>query len=246
MDSPKTRTCARCKETKGLDGFYPRRGCCRACVSSKHAAKPRYEAPVTGTKIFAGCNIAKPVAEYHKRAASKGGLASKCISCIAPIQAQGYLKNREKRIDQATEYVNNNREAVRVVQRNRYRRRYAAEPDFKLRRLLRSRLSHALEGNFKSGSAVQDLGCTIAEAKTYLESLFLPSGVYSGVERQAMTWENQGNDDPENGIHGWHIDHKIPLERFDLTDREQLLKACHYTNLQPKWGKCNLIKGHKL
>ena len=52
-----------------------------------------------------------------------------------------------------------------------------------------------------------------------------------------MTWENYGD---------WHIDHIVPLAAFDLTERQQLLQACHYTNLQPLWREANLHKGSKV
>jgi len=100
---------------------------------------------------------------------------------------------------------------------------------FKLSSALRSRLRKALHGNYKTGSAVKDLGCSIKELKQYLESKFQPD----------MNWDNWTSD-------GWHIDHIKPLASFDLTDREQLLIACHYTNLQPLWAKDNMAKGDKI
>lgn len=100
---------------------------------------------------------------------------------------------------------------------------------FRLRCILRSRLSHAVRGNYKAGSAIKDLGCSISDLKLHLESKFQPG----------MSWDNYGHK-------GWHIDHIIPLSSFDLSDPEQLKKACHYSNLQPLWAKDNLKKGDRI
>ena len=40
----------------------------------------------------------------------------------------------------------------------------------------------------------------------------------------------------------WYLDHIILLALFDLTDCEQFLKACHYTNMQPMWAADNYKK----
>lgn len=93
--------------------------------------------------------------------------------------------------------------------------RYHNDVQFKLTKKLRGRMKIAIKKNQKSGSAVKDLGCTISELKNYLESKF----------SSGMTWENWGTE--------WHIDHIVPLVSFSLENREQFLKACHYTNLQP-------------
>jgi len=96
---------------------------------------------------------------------------------------------------------------------------------------LRTRLSGAVKNNQKNGSAVKDLGCSIEKLKQYLEKQFYPNKETG----EQMTWENYG-------LYGWHIDHIMPLSGFDLTNRKQFLKACHYTNLQPLWAKENLKK----
>ncbi len=51
-----------------------------------------------------------------------------------------------------------------------------------------------------------------------------------------MSWDNYGE---------WHIDHIVPLSSFDLTDKSQVNKVCHYTNLQPLWAIDNLRKGDR-
>lgn len=98
--------------------------------------------------------------------------------------------------------------------------------NYKLSNRLRQRLCKAIDGNYKAGSAIKDLGCTVEQLKQHLESKFSPG----------MSWDNWTID-------GWHIDHIKPLSSFDLTNREQLLEACHYTNLQPLWALDNIRKG---
>lgn len=94
-----------------------------------------------------------------------------------------------------------------------------------IRKNLRCRFNKAFEGNYKTGSAVKDLGCSIAELKNYLQGMWLPG----------MTWENYG-------MGGWCIDHIKPLCAFDLRDIQQVRIACHFTNLQPLWEHDNLEK----
>lgn len=115
-----------------------------------------------------------------------------------------------------------------AARRKRERARRKMNPNQRLADSLRQRLGVAIRNQQKSGSAVFDLGCTIDELKTYLESKFEPN----------MSWDNWSKI-------GWHIDHIKALSKFDLTDREQFLKAVHYTNLQPLWWLDNLKKGNR-
>jgi hypothetical protein len=142
--------------------------------------------------------------------------------------------NAEKRCKyaKARHELNKNKPEVKEHKRNynrEYRRnRYNTDPLYKMSQNLRIRLNKALMGNQKTGSAVQDLGCSISELKAYLESKFQGN----------MSWENYG---PK----GWHIDHIKPLSLFDLTNHDQLLQACHYTNLQPLWAEDDWKKSNK-
>ena len=150
-----------------------------------------------------------------------------------------YNKNKVKVLKKSTDYYIANKENKKEYDKvynkinkkkiNAYKRfRHKNDIQYKLACNLRTRLRSAINGNHKSGSAVKDLGCSISELKTYLESKFLPG----------MTWDNWNQ-------YGWHIDHIKPLSSFNLTDREQLLEACHYTNLQPLWATDNLSKNNR-
>lgn len=143
-----------------------------------------------------------------------------------------YYQNNKEVIKGKTQiYAHKNRKKINKRAIKYSKKRRDNDPNFKLTGILRHRLWLALKGDFKSGSAVRDLGCTIEELKIRLESLFQPG----------MSWDNWGI-----GKGKWNLDHIIPLISFDLTDHEQLLKAVHYTNLQPLWATENSQKSDKL
>ena len=138
-------------------------------------------------------------------------------------------KNKERFNAYHRKYRLENKITVLANQRKYQNNKMKINTHFRIARNLRERLRCAIKRGQKSGSAVRDLGCTIPELKMYLEGQF----------KDGMTWDNWR-------LHGWHIDHKIPLDFFDLTDREQLLKAVHYTNLQPLWALENWSKSAKV
>jgi hypothetical protein len=98
---------------------------------------------------------------------------------------------------------------------------------------LRARISSIIKAKSKDvkvskgGSAVKDLGCSLEELMSHLESKFT----------KGMNWDNYGE---------WHIDHIMPLSIYDLTNELEFKKAVHYSNLQPLWAIDNLRKSNKI
>lgn len=224
------------------------------------------------TKKCTKCTFSKPVTEFYKKSDSPDGLRTHCKSCVKEYQIENkerirkykaelqnnpeyklkkkdynknynavkkaeisvqkasyYAKNRDKKIKEVKIYRIKNPDKVRARINKRYKIRIKQDINFRLSMGLRARLNAAIKANVKKGSAVRDLGCSIEYLKQYLEAKFQPG----------MSWENYG-------IRGWHIDHIIPLSSFNLQNREELLKACHYSNLQPLWAIENIKKSNKV
>lgn len=210
-------------------------------------------------KYCSKCKLEKPATleYYYKNKCKKDGFNNWCIICLKEfnkIHKKRYHKNyysksinkkqhnnyQKKYItsQKIKEHIRNykqnyranpeKRRLMNAFSSNYIKERCLADPKFKLACRLRHRLYLAIKNNYKSGSAVKDLGCTISELKEHLENKF----------QLGMTWDNWTTI-------GWHIDHIKPLSKFDLTDRQQFLEACHYTNLQPLWAEDNLIKSDK-
>lgn len=210
--------------------FLKRRiGFCKECAKTE---KLNHKLTRTEKKCT-GCGEVKGIDGFYNNRNIIDGKAVRCIVCVKEEKDLWLAENKEK--DKATKKIYASKPENKQRKQERSQERMANDPNYKLARQLRDRLQKAVKGNQKTGSAVNDLGCSIPELRKHLESQFrhdLNTG-------EMMDWNNWA-------FKGWHIDHIIPLASFDLTDREQFLKACHYTNLQALWWWENLEKADKI
>lgn len=113
---------------------------------------------------------------------------------------------------------------------NYARRRRQIDPLYRMKHNLRSRVFSAFKNilHIKKDCHTFDIiGLSPMDTKRYIESKFT----------NGMTWDNMG-------FRGWHIDHIIPLSTAKT--KEELIKLCHYTNLQPLWAEDNRRKSNKI
>jgi hypothetical protein len=203
------------------------------------------------------CDIEKDISDFHKRKDCNDGLRKQCKKCHNLIKRQYKvdhkedlsLKNKLWRLnnlkDPNHKVIENNRSRLYVdINRDKINAKYRTEPfkkkrrayikkkmsmdsAYKLKKTLRARFNLAIIREYKSGSAIHLLGCTIDFFKQYIADQFT----------SGMCWENHGK---------WHLDHIRPCGSFDLTKADQQAICFHHTNIQPLWAKDNLVKGCKV
>ena len=170
------------------------------------------------------CTEWKPLDEYTSDKPKPDGLCHQCIPCLRQY--------RKERAEKDKEYRKNNRDKVNAWKRNE-RHRKLESPDEKfiqrqIKENLARRLRLLLEGQ-KSQNTMDIIGCSAEELKKHLESTW----------SEGMSWDNYG-------VHGWHIDHRLPCASFDHSDRVQINQCWNWTNLQAMWAEDNLKKGARI
>jgi hypothetical protein len=183
------------------------------------------------------CLEIKPFNSFTPQKAGFMGLKSQCKECDClydkHFQSKTNFRSERDKTDKAKQYRKNyiaeNLDWWRKYEREyRYNRR-REDMFFKIKGNLSGRLSDLINKRNLSTNTFELIGCDRETFLQYIEKQFV----------EGMTWENYG-------LKGWHIDHIIPLSSFDLTNEDEVKKACYYTNLQPLWWEDNLKKGNKL
>ena len=101
------------------------------------------------------------------------------------------------------------------------------EPTEKFKRYIRTRIYNCLRHKNKTKHSVEYLGCYSEE---YFKWIFKYNNKYC--------LDNHGAE--------WHIDHVIPLSKFDLNIEEQQLIAFNWRNTMPLSCNENLSKNNKI
>ena len=254
-DNLKYRECKVCKETlpitdfpqvqlTGPNSIYRRREC-KECHNYKKLNDPveyerqklleeeRKKLSNVGKKRCSMCEIVQPLDDFPNDFSGKvhENKKSYCKPCGKVMRAN-YKESDSKRYAELKaisdrKYRKNHKKQISDYRKKKYKN----DEQYRLSILLRGRLKKVVDRkHIPTRSEFLDiLGCSYEELVIHLESQFT----------DGMDWDG-------HSLYGWHIDHKIPLAAFDLTDKKQLAEACHYTNLQPLWAEDNYSKGDKL
>lgn len=209
---------------------------------------------MTESKVCTKCGIEKPLTEFYKNKQSKDGYRFYCKACNSIQGKISYGKRKAKTSQYGKKYRENNKLHIKNVKASRYlnhikpdyknnkkhihkvrnkRRstRIKEDVNFRLMETYRKRIQESIKNQTacKNLTTLELLGCSIEKCRLHIEKQF----------QKGMDWTNYG-------LHGWHIDHRIPCASFDFRDPEQQKACFHFTNLQPLWAEDNMKKSDKI
>lgn len=194
-----------------------------------------------GYKTCCYCLTTLAIEHFYKNNRNTGKLSdhdSRCKKCTsinldkkkkAEYDKKYLSLNREILKLKNQSYARNNKEKINAYKREYRKKRLKEDIQFHLHTKVRGRIYGALKARYsktiKSDKTIKLLGCSYAEYKIHIESLFTVG----------MTWEKVFNGEIE-------IDHIKPVCSFDLRDTEQQRICFNYTNTQPLWAEDNVKK----
>jgi hypothetical protein len=216
------RVCKFCSLNE-FDIKFPTKGIiCNKCRYKLYLEQQKdkvFIIPENYKKICTICKLELPAKDFKIRNASFDKLAPHCRICDSQKYQKYYEENKESIVKRTTEYAQDPKNYNNIRQKSRIRqaKRLKNDPQYRISRAARCRINSILHSyNLKDSTSSRELlGCSGEELRNHLESQFKPR----------MTWKNYGSY--------WHMDHIIPVNRFDLTNTGEKMKAFNYKNLRP-------------
>jgi len=207
------------------------------------------------------CKEIKNVNEFGKLKSSKNGFRYDCKSCrkkyredakdiIKNKQKEYYVNNKQKLLESSKQYqienidrINNHRKEYRnrpevkdhikkknkeylPIKKEKIKLKRKTNTNFQLSEILRSKIHKMLKNQPTSYTNI--IGCDIEFLKKWIEFRFDSN----------MNWNNLGSY--------WHIDHILPINKFDLNNSDNIKICFHWTNLQPLQSFENISKSDKI
>lgn len=224
------------------------------------AKELKHKSAISGKmKLCCKCKKQQNDDQFGKLKCSPDGLRYDCKTCrkeyreknkkqIQEKQKLYYAENKEALLSNSKNYRAENKEII-SKQRAEYRKREDVKKhiqqknkdylpikkekiknlrkesnDFRISEILRSKFNREIRRKKYSDF----LGCDGDFFKKWIEFQFTSN----------MNWDNLGNM--------WHIDHVLPISKFDLTKNEEIKICFHWTNMQPLEKIENISKSNKL
>jgi hypothetical protein len=144
------------------------------------------------------------------------------------VKQKEYAENNKGKIQKRQrEYAKANRPSIRARFSAWQKQRKQSDVGYRILCNLRRHVNRAIRKTEKSAKTKELIGCSMAELRAHLESMFLVG----------MTWANYGQ---------WHVDHIIPCCKFDMSNPEEQRRCYNWKNLQPLWAVDNIRKGGRV
>lgn len=167
---------------------------------------------------------------------------SYCKDCGNKMCRDYKKRNREKIAEYNRKYKQLNKDDIsqynrtynvenrrKIQDRQNEQKRIRRKNDFQfyLSHKLRTNITKIFNGS-RMGTSKEYLGCSVEMFEKWIISQF----------DDEMSLSNRGTY--------WHIDHLIPISKFDMLDEDDLKKCCHWSNMQPLTATDNLSKKDNL
>ena len=239
------KTCRKCRQEKDISEFNKdkskKNGYKNICKNCTKLVSIQYylnnkEKLDNNNKLYYSNNkekINKIHNSYYSNNKTNILKQNKTYNIINKLKISEYrIKNRHKFLEANKKYYHNNKKIILKKEKERRKVRYKTNICFKIEVLLRNRINMALKNNIKSNRTLILIGCSINKLKEHLQQTAINNG-YTNFDIKNYSGKE------------YHIDHIVPVSKFNLKCSYHQKLCFNYINLQILTKEKNLKKGDK-